>query len=1094
MADNPQSIEDNEFPLPITTASSREASHIPLFPVGVEPNELESNVWSPSNRDGVQQQDRRQQPIDPEAHSPLSPIPQKSEGNSPGHTPMSSKGGRTASGLHMQLDKSRDSVPPEKTIDFSAAIPQDKSEMYLHPSTQSSAYYTASQNHNQHIDEAEHQMPLETRVSVSGHSSPETIMNDESSSELGSEEELPDNDNSSTNSLIEDQSAMDISTAQSLRLNASPPPHASPVGHYKVKIDTDSGDSRHSSHHSIGSHRPTPPRIPTSSKRYSIQTPQRIPSESGRTYGDGNFGIGSGYKSPHTHLSATERAIKQWRNLQCQDEFFQRAYAYYVGKGFLNIVLSRFLNLLTMAFVVFLCTFLLGCVDHTKIRSQKTLSAVIIPQCTSRFSFTAWFFLTSFLVIWGSQIIKLALDIPSLLEMRAFYKDVLTIPTEDITTITWNEVMKHMVDLRDREIALELARKRRARLAHYKLDAHVIINRIMRRENYTIALFNKNLLDTAIPLRGFSSRQSFSKTLEWNVFFCLISYAFDERGQIRKRFLHESNREILSEGLRRRFIFMGVINLMFAPFIVVFLIVYSFFRYFEEIYHDPGSIASRTYTPYARWQFRNFNELPHAVNRRLNKSYPKATAYLSNFTNETTTIIARFVGFIAGSFAAILILLSVIDNELSLEFQVTPHRTVLFYLGLFGTIIATCRGMVPQEHSIIHPAWILRDTLEDLQYMPPEWRGKLHTTEVRKSFEKLFAYKALIFFEELASVFTTPFLLMKTLPRCSGAIIDFFREFTVHVDHVGYVCSFAIFNFERHGNVKYSAPSKTNGEYYTSNNGKMEQSFLAFKAEYPEWEPRDQAGSLFLQRAENAQQDLWRRDAWQQRVLYQQDMSGSVLPTGQSIYKPTMRPNRNNKSIYQTSHPNNEIRRPSLNDPMDSILHQTNAMFNPTLERAGKGLLRGGIAGSSRGRHGQTATNGPQRNMLQNIPDSPPLTGTSVYNRFRSQQAVGNRFGKATERIPEEDETSYYHRRGNIPATSGNMVGVDYDDIDGGAGIPNTQPKYNPGGGSLYLSTLPMVTSPGASTMYMSTLGDDPLPQAPGIFSLVNHLYEKPPM
>lgn len=33
--------------------------------------------------------------------------------------------------------------------------------------------------------------------------------------------------------------------------------------------------------------------------------------------------------------------------------------------------------------------------------------------------------------------------------------------------------------------------------------------------------------------------------------------------------------------LRRRFIFMGILNAIFAPFIVLYLIMYSFFRYFE---------------------------------------------------------------------------------------------------------------------------------------------------------------------------------------------------------------------------------------------------------------------------------------------------------------------------------------------------------------------------------------------------------------------------------------------------------------------------------------------------------------------------------
>jgi len=33
--------------------------------------------------------------------------------------------------------------------------------------------------------------------------------------------------------------------------------------------------------------------------------------------------------------------------------------------------------------------------------------------------------------------------------------------------------------------------------------------------------------------------------------------------------------------LKRRFIFMGILNAMFAPFIVIYLLSYSFFRYFE---------------------------------------------------------------------------------------------------------------------------------------------------------------------------------------------------------------------------------------------------------------------------------------------------------------------------------------------------------------------------------------------------------------------------------------------------------------------------------------------------------------------------------
>lgn len=66
----------------------------------------------------------------------------------------------------------------------------------------------------------------------------------------------------------------------------------------------------------------------------------------------------------------------------------------------------------------------------------------------------------------------------------------------------------------------------------------------------------------------------------------------------------------------------------------------------------------------------------------------------------------------------------------------------------------------------------------------------------------MFAMKIIIFVHELVSVVLTPFVLWFSLPQCAPAIIDFFHDFTVHIPGRGYVCSFAEFDFARHGNVK----------------------------------------------------------------------------------------------------------------------------------------------------------------------------------------------------------------------------------------------------------------------------------------------------
>ena len=92
--------------------------------------------------------------------------------------------------------------------------------------------------------------------------------------------------------------------------------------------------------------------------------------------------------------------------------------------------------------------------------------------------------------------------------------------------------------------------------------------------------------------------------------------------------------------------------------------------------------------------------------------------------------ISRFVAFIAGSFAAVLLLASVIDPDLIVHFEVTPHRTVLFYLGVFSSILVVARGMLPEEHGVFDPELLMTEVIQYTHYMPDEWKHQLHSKKV----------------------------------------------------------------------------------------------------------------------------------------------------------------------------------------------------------------------------------------------------------------------------------------------------------------------------------------------------------------------------
>ena len=72
-----------------------------------------------------------------------------------------------------------------------------------------------------------------------------------------------------------------------------------------------------------------------------------------------------------------------------------------------------------------------------------------------------------------------------------------------------------------------------------------------------------------------------------------------------------------------------------------------------------------------------------------------AVCYLLRLLPLLPVLMCSFVSFVAGSFAAVLLVASLLDPDLFLHFEITPHRTVLFYLGIFGGILAVSRGLIP---------------------------------------------------------------------------------------------------------------------------------------------------------------------------------------------------------------------------------------------------------------------------------------------------------------------------------------------------------------------------------------------------------------
>ncbi|BDD55587.1 autophagy protein atg9 [Monascus purpureus] len=497
----------------------------------------------------------------------------------------------------------------------------------------------------------------------------------------------------------------------------------------------------------------------------------------------------------------------------------------------------------TLAFVVGFTVFLSSCINYGNVRGSRKFDDILIQECTAKMSASSTFLLWLFTFFWIGKLFQFFLDIRRLRHMHDFFFYLLGISDSEIQTISWQEVISRLMGLRDANPATAGAvsakhRKFMGSQSKQRMDAHDIANRLMRKENYLIALVNKDILDLTLPIPFLRNRQLFSRTLEWNIQLCIMDYVFNDQGQVRTLFLKDTHRRALSDGLRRRFIFAGFMNIFVSPFIVVYFLMHYFFRYFNEYKRNPSQIGSRQYTPLAEWKFREFNELWHLFERRINLSYPFASRYVDQFPKDKTVQLARFVAFVSGALASVLALASLVDPELFLGFEVTHDRTVLFYLGVFGSVWAVARGMVPEETDVFDPEFALLEVIDYTHYFPTSWKGRLHSDEVRKEFAMLYQVKIVIFLEEILSMIFTPFILWFSLPKCSDRLIDFFREFTVHVDGMGYLCSFAVFDFKKntntipHNRQPGLARQDLRADYFSTKDGKMLASYYGFLDNY----------------------------------------------------------------------------------------------------------------------------------------------------------------------------------------------------------------------------------------------------------------------
>ncbi|KAK3105011.1 hypothetical protein FSP39_015123 [Pinctada imbricata] len=383
----------------------------------------------------------------------------------------------------------------------------------------------------------------------------------------------------------------------------------------------------------------------------------------------------------------------RWNHIENLDDFFTRVYHYHQRGGYICMVLSDILQLVQFLFVVVFSTFLIECVDYDILFAnikrndshKVTIPESLIPDCTAHIDFSIVVCILVAMVFWVFRLIKVAYNIFKYTEIRSFYVYALKISASELPNMTWHEVQRRL---------LEVQKEQQMCIHKQELTELDIYHRILRFKNYQIAMEKKSILP-----------------LKYTVPF-------------------------VGPCLSQRILWIGIANFVLSPLIFLWQILYSFFRYADVMSKDTCTLILYYFrSNYARLYLRHYNELDHEFDARLNRGYRAANKYMEIFTSKLLTIVAKNIAFFAGSILAVLVVLTVIDED------VLAVEHVLTTMTVAGLIVTACKVLIPDEHMVYCPEILMRNILAHVHYMPTDWAGNAHTTRVRDEFSNLFQYK-----------------------------------------------------------------------------------------------------------------------------------------------------------------------------------------------------------------------------------------------------------------------------------------------------------------------------------------------------------------
>lgn len=383
------------------------------------------------------------------------------------------------------------------------------------------------------------------------------------------------------------------------------------------------------------------------------------------------------------------------------------------------------------------------------------------------------------------------------------YTHILNITEEQLQTANFSEVVERILDIHNNVLEKE------------PLNELDIARIITLKDNYIIGMIN-NKLDKCLSVHKPLVTEITTTWFDIVLDYCGLFNSFDQSVQQSVIFSVSADEKLEIIGkVRKKLRLIGLAMLVFMPVIIIGHLLTLIFTYSERIRNNPQFLSARQWTPLALYKFRDYNELPHDFQRRINNSYKEANKYINYFDTHWICILSEFAIFILGGIFLILLILTLTNDE----------AWYVLILGIIGTIIALIRSTQPSEYKVYSYSDTMQKIVSNIHYLPDTWISMAHTPMVYKEFSKLFAYQVYNWTDELLSLILCPYIFGISMANNSDKLVNFMQKNTVICERVGHVYKLTLFEQEELASITEDRSNE--------DTRKLQMSIINFQQNYP---------------------------------------------------------------------------------------------------------------------------------------------------------------------------------------------------------------------------------------------------------------------